>query len=175
TQDFVEAGYAVLDLPNPDPVQTATAQIRDKLRELTGIRTLDLARYHEADISEDRHEEILIAATDWFRRERVAQRIIEGNLSVFAAIVGSDIKIERSPFLRLNRPAQKADNLGFHRDTLYGASPYEMSVIIPFVDIPAEASVGIIPGSHLKPDGEFEIVNAPSRGAHVTKGSKIHK
>lgn len=172
---FRRDGYAVLDLDSPEAVTRAADDICVQLERLTGVSGLDLAKYHELQLDEDTHETVLIELTRWFRANRVAQDILEKNISSISRIAGSDIRIERNPFIRLNRPNMSHDNLGLHRDTFYGGSAYEMSVIIPFVDLPDGATLEVIPGSHNIREDELRIKDAKPRGTHVERGSAIHK
>jgi hypothetical protein len=174
-QEFGRDGFAVLDLVDPSAVRDAASRILGKLQELSGRRIPDLASYHTLGLNEPEHEQILVSLTAWFRENRISQSVIERNLATFMPIVGSDLKIERNPFIRLNRPGRSGDSLGLHRDTFYGASAYELSVIIPFSDVPTEAAISVLPGSHKLPDSAFPTVSVPARGKHVVKGSKIHK
>ena len=48
---------------------------------------------------------------------------------------GIDIHIQKNPFLRIARPNKIEDNIGFHRDTLYGQSQFEVSVHVPLVNL----------------------------------------
>ena len=174
-QEFRRDGFAVLDLVDPFAVKDASSRILAKLNELTRRPVPDLASYHSLSLDEPTHEQILVSLTAWFRENRISQSVIERNLASFTPIVGSDVKIERNPFIRLNRPGRSGDNLGLHRDTFYGASAYELSVVVPFSDVPNEAAISVLPGSHKLPDSVFPTVSVPARGKHVVKGSKIHK
>jgi ectoine hydroxylase-related dioxygenase (phytanoyl-CoA dioxygenase family) len=77
------------------------------------------------------------------------------------------------PYLRIARPGIAGDNVGYHRDTHYGRSPYEVSVLIPFVDLPSSMAIRIMPGSHVLPESDFPTTQHVSED--VEKGSFKHK
>ena len=86
---------------------------------------------------------------------------------------GIDIHIQKNPFLRIARPNKIEDNIGFHRDTLYGQSQFEVSVHVPLVDLDKISCLRFMPNSHTYPDNKFKI--HPVNGNNVKKGSKKHE
>ena len=46
-----------------------------------------------------------------------------------------DLKALKKPFLRIARPFKIEDNIGLHKDTIYGQSPYEMSIHVPLMSL----------------------------------------
>lgn len=83
--------------------------------------------------------------------------------------------MQTNPYLRMARPGKEQDNIGYHRDTYYGTSPYELFVLIPYVDVPAESALKVISGSHI----HFEMTYLTTRIDHpnpeIYKGSKKHQ
>lgn len=152
---FLKFGWFVLDLPDRRPLDDARAALRSVLRGATGRSDIEFERYHEVVTDDAAHLRIQGALTDELRSGRHCQRIVAAQLDFFKAFLGPDLATQRMPYLRIARPGVAGDNVGYHRDTQYGRSPYEVSVLIPFVDLPAEMALRIMPGSHVMPESDF--------------------
>ena len=61
------------------------------------------------------------------------------------------------------------DNIGYHKDTQYGQTPYELAVHIPFVDLDEKSAIRVISGSHIMPEKAF--VGVTPDGKRIEKGS----
>jgi ectoine hydroxylase-related dioxygenase (phytanoyl-CoA dioxygenase family) len=81
--------------------------------------------------------------------------------------------VQRRPYLRAVRPGRAGDAQPLHRDTYYGASPYEVSVLVPFTSMGEDAALRVIPGSHLAPDADYPFVQTAS--AETTPRSPRHE
>jgi sporadic carbohydrate cluster 2OG-Fe(II) oxygenase len=88
--------------------------------------------------------------------KRYPRLIVEAEMPFFHALVGKDLHIQSVPYLRVSRPGIETDNIGLHRDTWYGDSPYELSVWIPLTDTDVGNSLLVAPGSHVWPEEELE-------------------
>src|SRR5438132_8166557 len=88
--------------------------------------------------------------------------------------MGPDLDVQSAPYLRIVRPAKAQDNIGYHRDTVYGGSPYELSVFVPFVELAAGAALSVEPGSHLKAERDIPFVRMAISDKVVMKGSLKH-
>jgi ectoine hydroxylase-related dioxygenase (phytanoyl-CoA dioxygenase family) len=173
SRQLQERGFAVVRLDDAQPVVDARQAVLAKLRRLTSDASITLEHYHRLDFDDARHTEIQFQLTTLFRREGFARRIAEANLSLLAALAGGDLDIQTQPFLRITRPHKPQDNVGFHRDTFYGDSPWAMNLSLPLVDVPAEAALCILAGSHVW--AESDVPFAQSQDAEVTKGSVRHQ
>jgi hypothetical protein len=85
----------------------------------------------------------------------LGRTIIEANLDLFRRLVGVDLHVQQRPYLRVVRPGHSKDSVPLHRDTYYGASPYEVSVLVPFTDMDAAGAIRVVSGSHLASDREY--------------------
>lgn len=156
-------GWAKVALPCPDVVRA----IRDSLRGLCPF--LEGHHLHFNDTEHARVQEFVV---DVFRGREYGRILLAAQSSLLADLLGPDILVQRDPYVRVARPGSTtSDNIGLHRDTLYGATPYELSVWVPFVDLPPEASLSVLPGSHVLPDAAFTIER---RTSDVEKGSVKH-
>lgn len=101
----------------------------------------------------------------------IPRQIIEREAKYFHRIVGADLHIQSKPYLRISRPGEPADNIGLHRDTWYGDTPYEMSVWIPFTNTDEGNALRVAPGSHLWSEREHPVI---AYDAGVEQGSEKH-
>ena len=46
--------------------------------------------------------------------------------------------------LKIARPNGYFDNIGFHKDTIYGQSPYEMSIHLPLVNLNKKSCLKVV-------------------------------
>ena len=166
-------GWCVLTLADRDPVDKAATLLEGQLRSELNDSRATLADYHRHfKGSEEDHIRIQHKMTVFLRSQKLAREIISANLDSFQSIVAIDLDIQREPYLRITRPDCPQDNIGYHRDTFYGGSPYEVSVLIPFVDVASEGSLLVLPGSHTAAESEFPTEKTVS--ADVQKGSVKH-
>ncbi|HEU4344806.1 MAG TPA: phytanoyl-CoA dioxygenase family protein [Candidatus Binatia bacterium] len=155
-------GYEILDMASS--ARKAINLARSMLKETMG----ELCYYHTS-VTDDQNE-IQAAAGD--RVRHVARVIVECHLTYFQSLLGQDIHITARPFFRLSRPGVTTDNIGFHRDTWYGDSPYELNVWIPLTDVDEGNGLWVAPGSHVWSDEDhpYETYERPD----VEKGSLKH-
>ena len=167
-----ERGWVVVDLPDPAPVLRARDALESWLR-LHRSGDVSLERYHEFVADDDAHVAILHDLARRYWEARLGRAIVERNLDLFRALLGPDLNVQRRPYLRAVRPGRRSDAQPLHRDTYYGASPYELSVLVPFTAMGAAASLRVIPGSHLEPDAAYPFRQTTS--AEVTPRSPRHE
>jgi len=167
--DFFEKnGWMVLDL-DPEPVFRAREKLEEKLAEIWG-KKIPLESYRNEDDAS--HTEIQIQMTRFFRENRLGPKVIASSLALFQSFLGLDLFVQRNPYLRMTRPFKEQDNIGYHRDTFYGGSPYELSVLVPFVDVPAESSLKVLSGSHVHSE---EMYPTHQVDGGISKGSAKHQ
>ncbi len=84
-------------------------------------------------------------------------------------LFNGDIDVQAYPHVRISRPDCASDNVGFHRDTDYGASAYEVSVWIPFDDVPHGAGMWTFGTAEREPLRNFDFLK---RETEHLRGSK---
>jgi hypothetical protein len=170
---LAERGWVVVDLPDPSPVRHARERLLARLREtaLPGLRCLD--DYHWLVDDDERHIEILHGLMLFFWEAELGRAVIASNLELFRHLVGLDLHIQRCPYLRAVRPGKPRDAAPLHRDTYYGASAHEVSVLVPLTDMGAEGVLRVISGSHVSPDSAYPYVQQVS--PEVTIRSPKHQ
>jgi len=166
-------GWVVVKLPRPEAAVQVREALLGKLREISGVPDITLERYHEIAEDDEIHSKYQFELTEFFRANHFAREVLGAQQAFFRSFLGPDLLVQASPYLRIARPGKARDNIGYHRDTFYGASPYELSVWIPYVDLPAESSLSVLSGSHIRPEADFPVTQTQS--ADVTKGSNLHK
>ena len=139
---FVDEGYEIVSLTGNAQVLLAKT-VRELEREFG-----DLTTYHDrrpANEEKALADHAKAAATC----KDVVRRVIEEHLEFFRRLIGADMMIQSKPYLRISRPGVETDNIGFHRDTWYGDTPYECSVWMPLTDTDMGNSLQVAPGSHV--------------------------
>jgi hypothetical protein len=170
---YFEHGWVLVKLPRPEVIDDVRAVLLKELRALSGVSDITLERYHEIADDDAVHHEYQIKLTELFRANRYAYHVLAAQDDFFRPFLGPDLLVQVNPYLRMARPGKPQDNIGYHRDTFYGASPYELSVWIPYVDLPAASSLSVLSGSHIRPEADFPVTQTQS--AEVKKGSDLHK
>jgi hypothetical protein len=167
-EDLDAQGFCLVTLDDPSPVQEIREKLLRELRAFLGVPDVTLETYHRLAAVQARMAELL-------RRERWHLEVFRRNQALFSSLVGPDLDVESAPYLRLVRPGKPEDNIGMHRDTIYGGSPYEISVLIPFVDLDEGAALRLEPGSNAKAERDIPFVPIPPADPSVTRGSTKHK
>ncbi len=159
---LAERGWVIVDLPDPSPVLRARERLLTRLRDtaLPGLRCLD--DYHWLVDDDERHIEILHGLMVFYWQAELGRAIIASNLDLFRHLVGLDLDIQRCPYLRAVRPGKPRDAAPLRRDTYYGASAHEVSVLVPLTDMGAEGVLSVISGSHVSPDSAYPYVQQMS-------------
>jgi len=173
--EFVERGWLVLPLSNEARaiVEEGRELLLRVLRESVSPSLYSIEEYHRNVEDDARHIELQDLLSKEFQKARVANRIIRADLPIWQSLLGLDLHIQKFPYLRIARPGKAQDNIGIHRDTHYGATPYEVSVSLAFTDNGTSGALGVISGSHIGSEADFPITQTQS--ADVTKGSVKHR
>ena len=171
---FIEQGWVRVAMPDPAPALAARDAMLALLRRQLSPNLATIADSHLfIGDDETKHTSLQQQLTELFWHERFGQRIVAAQADFFTRFVGLDLHVQKYPYVRMARPGLRQDNIGVHRDTQYGASPYELSVWIPYGDLDAGGGLKVLSGSHLVPEAAFEFEQRPD--PVVTKGSQKHK
>jgi sporadic carbohydrate cluster 2OG-Fe(II) oxygenase len=140
-------GYLLTALEN----QECVFDFRDKLERLvrknvSGEATLE--NYHEFVSNNDENIRIHYKLSKLFWEGHWHLEVFERNKDFFQGLVGRDLDIQAKPHLRLARPEKPQDNIGFHRDTDYGASAYELSCVFSLTNLNNLSALRLVPNSH---------------------------
>jgi hypothetical protein len=152
---LAEHGWATIDLPDPSPVFTIRERLLARLQLQAWPGLTSLEDYHQSATDEERHVEALHDLATYYWEQDLGRTVITANLDVFKALVGADLHIQRRPYLRAVRPGHVRDAAPLHRDTYYGASAYEVSILVPLTDVSEAGAMRVVSGSHLEPDTAY--------------------
>jgi hypothetical protein len=169
---FVTRGWVVIDLQDPDVVAATGARLLEWLRAgpLPGLDRLD--DYHR-HVDDAEHERVHAALAERYWDARLGHEIVASELELLRGFVGLDLHVQRYPYLRMARPGRADDVTGMHRDLLYGASPYEVSLLVPFTELDTESALRVVSGSHLAPASSYPATRVESSA--VAPGSTKHR
>lgn len=132
---FVRDGYEIVELGQA--ARFAVDVARDTLGRMLG------------PLEEYRGDDVTLHAAVAAELAGTALTVVLHEMKYFWSLIGRDLLIQSKPFLRISRPGIADDNIGLHRDTWYGDTPYEISVWIPFTDTDEGNALRVAPGSHI--------------------------
>lgn len=171
---FTEHGWAVVDFTDLSWIIQARSSLQEELNYLLSMQC-PLEEYHRIVKDDQVHTDLQFKLTAFFRKMRFGPEIIRSNLEIFKSLLGLDLWVQGTPYLRMTRPNTPQDNIGYHRDTFYGGSPYEVSVLIPFVDLESRSSLSVLSGSHILPENRFPTKQIQQKDSGVIRGSAKHQ
>ncbi|MDP6781639.1 MAG: phytanoyl-CoA dioxygenase family protein [Alphaproteobacteria bacterium] len=171
-EQYSENGWMTLDLTQPEIVFEARDAMVAFLRE-SFFSTLErLEDLHEHISDNESYIKVHLALNSFFREQQFAKRIISSELDAFQKLISPDLCIQTNPYLRVARPGVAGDNIGLHRDTFYGASPYELSVVVAYTDLDEGGALRVVSGSQGTPENEIRFHEVNVDG--VERGSPRH-
>jgi hypothetical protein len=172
-EQFIARGWLVLDLHDPAVVRAIADQLLAWLRAdaLPGLERLEDYHLHVTDASE--HERVHWDLATRYWDARLGHRIVASELDWLRGFVGLDLHEQRHPYLRIARPGRPDDVTGLHRDLLYGASPFEVSLHVPFTDLDAGSALQVVSGSHTEATASHPATRTDS--TDVQRGSRRHR
>jgi hypothetical protein len=158
---LADRGWVAIDLPDPSAIFEARDLLLTHLhKQLPALERLD--DYHLHIEGQEQHVAILHDLAKFYWESALGRSIIIRNLDLFRRLVGCDLHFQPFPYLRAVRPGLVQDAAPLHRDTYYGASPFEVSVVVPFTKMESGAAVRVISGSHLAPDSAYPYTQTVS-------------
>lgn len=172
-RDLLANGWAVVSLPDSSIIKSIQDTFLSALQAQGMPRLPSLQLYHEHVKSREHHTQCQQSLTDIFWQHHYGDQIIASQLSFFRQFIGIDLMIQNYPYVRLARPGKEEDNIGYHRDTHHGSSPYEVSCFVPFVDLDEQSALQFIPGSHKEPESAYPW--SQTQSPDVERGSAKHK
>ena len=117
-----------------------------------------LTQYHGLIQDTETHEDYHLELTKLVHKSKYPYQLVESMLSVLIDLLGPDLDIQTFPHLRIARPNTPSDNLGLHRDTDLGASPYEISIWTPLCQLPdSGGGMKILPYSNSRPSNHWDL------------------
>jgi sporadic carbohydrate cluster 2OG-Fe(II) oxygenase len=172
---LIKDGYVRLNLSERSSREIINLNKRMilRLKDKWKISLSSLETYHEFVIEDDRNTDIQEDLTEIVHTSGAIRRIVVNELHLLRQLIGNDLHIQKYPYLRIARPGKLQDNIGYHRDTNYGSSPYEISLHIPFTNVGVTGSLAFLSGSQYTPDRDLVVRKVKS--VDVERGSRKHK
>ena len=149
-EKFSEEGYVVINFYNTEYLEVFQSRILKEIKKIIKNDDVTLETFHAFVNNDDTKFDIQFKLNKMIWDERLHEQIIKDNIKIYNKLIGRDLDIQTQPYLRIARPNCPQDNIGFHRDGFYGSSAYELSTVIPLVDLNENSSLQIEPGSHTK-------------------------
>jgi len=146
---LVEKGWAVIGAKDRKALDEVRAALTRKARDLTGQPKLELEDFHYYAKDEPHFVRWVKELTHFFQSEKWDHRVIESERELFQKLLGPDLDIQAKSALWIARPGFPKDNIAFRRDTIHGHQPQELSVLVPYGNIPEASAISVISGSHL--------------------------
>jgi len=170
-ENFHKEGFVIQDLYDINYLNKFISSLENNLKKITNIPNITLENFHKFGIKDDEKIKIHYELSELIWNEKSFVKIFEENINIYHNIIGKDLDIQVKPHLRIVRPNCPNDNIGFHRDTFYGNSAYEISNLIALVDLDHKSALQIEPASHLR--GKIPYTKVKSKD--VLKGSLLNK
>lgn len=148
-------GYAVVRLPDPAIVHETRAALQAEIRRIVDNPKVTLETYHQYAEEDNFHFKNQVRLVEFARKHRLSRRILDRQLNLFSQFFGPDIAMTVPDAFRMVRPGKRSDNLGYHRDSDYGNTAYEINVFIPFVALDELSALKVLPKSHTKNYEDF--------------------
>jgi len=168
---FTHDGWVILDIPQPNIIQEYAALLKQQVQEHAGaVLHLSGLHTHFNDVTFKKMHKSLSKLL-W--KSEFSLRICKNLMPILKELIGLDIMVQYNPYLRFVRPHRYDDNIGYHRDTQYGQTPYELAAHIPFVDLDERSALCVISGSHRLPESYFLVAKSNERA--ILKGSLEHR
>lgn len=165
-------GYKKFKFEEIKYLDSVKRKLLTKLQKLVGTKTVNFNNYHKFIHNEKKHEKIQWELAKYFRDKMLHIECLKGIENFLFRNFGQDILVQRKPFLRISRPFKLNDNIGLHKDTIYGQSPYEMSIHIPLTNLGKKSCLMFAGKSYLLKEKEIKFKKQKNL---VSKGSKQHK
>lgn len=166
-EKLITDGWAVFNIPDPDFIFEAIAWLEAESCLITGCAT-PLSEMHDYVRDwPDYHARM----THCLWEREFSAKFGRACLPLLKELIGCDLMIQHQPYLRVARPGHAEDNIGFHKDSQYGQTPYELVLHVPFVDLEDGMALRVISGSHIVNESEYP--SEPKK--RHEKGSPMHR
>lgn len=151
-----EKGWCVVDLP-----------FWGNLNNICGLieRNNPNNDWNSYENDDAEHFSLQKRLTDMVRKSNFIGYLFAENRQAFKVLVAGQNRFlyQNNPYLRIARTSKPSDNIGYHKDTMYGGYPEELSVVIPLVDLDEGMALQVLDGSHKVPDETFTFVQQQSQ------------
>ena len=144
---MIKTGYQKVKFNDLTVLKDVHNKIKLKINKILN-KKIELADYHTIGLSDKKHQQVQWKLASYFWKNQLHVRLIRSILPFIEKSLGPDLLVQRKPFLRIARPNEYSDNIGYHKDTIYGQSPYEISIHFPLLDLNRNSCLKFVKGSH---------------------------
>lgn len=163
--NLLKNGFAIVDLNQP----TIIAEMQVLIN-----KSLKVDEFSEPHLDFDSYAAKVKRAVDELAKSELVKKLLEKQKDLITNLCGPDVDYQGYPHIRVSRPDAKTDTSGWHRDTFYGNSPYEVNWWFPIFDLPQGSGLKFLPGSHRMPSKNVRPALIPediAKDRSVTRGS----
>lgn len=158
-------GYVIVDLKNAQYIKI----IQDEVKSIFGFDPTEL---HQKNLNDQERLGINKNAQDIITQKELVKSLLIANADCFTMLLGPDVDIQSSIYLRISRPDTENDMIDWHRDTFYGNSHWEINFWFPVFPLEEGAGLLVLEGSHLQPSTNIHMIEEKNLfRKQVTKGS----
>jgi sporadic carbohydrate cluster 2OG-Fe(II) oxygenase len=175
---FHDKGYLKFNVLNKKFLNQLRQEFLLKFKKLRLNKKNFQKKYHKILIDLKEHHKVQSEFQKIIFKKKIHYNLIKFYKSYFAQILGQDIAATTSVNFRAVRPKKNIDNIGFHRDTDLGHTPYEINVWVPLFDTNKSNSLYILPKSHQKKLDYFKFTKMKTkfiRGGNENKLGYFYK
>lgn len=169
-EGFVREGYILHSLDEKNCVFDVRSFFEKELKKRIS-KEATLEDCHQFVIDDDRQLKLQYELSQMLWKNKPHKEIFKMNLPFFKELACSNLDVQARPHFRRARPGKPQDNIGFHRDIEYGASPYAISCFFALTDLDEKSALQLVPQSHTF--SNVKIASFDNKG--VDKGSIRNK
>lgn len=162
-------GFSEFDLNQPDLINAMQALLK---------KTLPLDRYQDQSVYFDAYAEQVKVAVDQMAESQLVGELLKKNQALITTLCGPDVDMQEIPHVRVARAQSKTDVTGWHRDTFYGNTPYEVNIWFPLMPLPEGSGLRLVRSSHLRPERNVRPAAIPediAKNRQVDRGSAANQ
>jgi len=167
--ELMARGFCVFSWRDQSPLWSLRRLVEDRFPNPT-------KEWHLRDIDMNDHLRQVEALTLAVGESRCVEQLVRSHRPLFESVLGPEIDIQSQPYVRVSRPNSESDFIGWHRDTFYGNSAWELNLWFPVLPLAKGAGLMIVPGSHQEPSENVTDLEDPDPFRRtVERGSIAHR
>jgi hypothetical protein len=164
-----ERGFVEITFSETESLKRLQALAKDAFQS-------DPEHWHERNSPQELHLAAVKHLTDEIVHSDLVTSLIRSNQDIFTGLLGPDVDVQAAPHVRVSRPHLENDLIHWHRDTFYGANPWELNIWFPLFTLKEGAGLLFVEGSHRLPSNNVrEIKDHNEFRRSVKKGSVAHQ
>lgn len=139
------------------------------------IFACDPTELHTKEINKDDYLILINESKNKIIKNQLIKQILLKNLVYLRDILGPDIDMQSDIHLRVSRPNKSSDYVGWHRDTFYGNSYWEVNLWFPIFPLENGSGLLLIDQSHIMPSKNIRVIEDLEAPSQSVKGSLAHQ